>query len=172
MTDEGPSCSVWLLPTPDSSTYLQERIRALSVRFSAPMFAPHLTLIGNVPLSGDAVAASLAQFPPCRRLALPVEAAGHSARRFESLFIRLRPVPDLLRLRTEVASAVGVDLPTEYRPHVSVLYPETGLDERTRRALCSELIGSVPTLLEFGRLCAVEPVGPNRWEDVSLWRVL
>ena len=165
-------CSVWLMPSQDCAADLRELIGSLAARFGAPDFAPHLTLIGNVPESADKVAASLARFKPSLSVVVPAEGAGHSAKRFESLYVRLRPAPNLLHLRKEVALALGVDLPSKFRPHVSLLYPVNELDERNRQELCLDLVASSPTRLAFDRLSVVEPMGPNGWEDVTMWRAV
>ena len=165
-------CSVWLMPRHDGAAHLRHLIESLSARFGAPAFAPHLTLIGDVLQPAELVAASLARFQSSLRVVVPAEGAGHSAKRFESLFVRLQPVPKLLQLRKEVASALGVEVPTGFRPHVSLMYPVNEVQERDRRALCSEVVASIPTHLEFDRLSVVEPMGPNGWEDVTMWRVV
>lgn len=125
--------SVWICPSGAQQETLEAEIAALARVTNTPVFAPHMTLLGDI--GGDPVTTA----DICRRLfhkrsgiRTQVQALSSTERFFMSLILDL-DVPDWLgRARHELASALGIKAVPEFRPHISLAY---GYDGTTHAAI-------------------------------------
>lgn len=160
--------SWWILASHEDEALLASHLGSLARRHGAPLFHPHLTLIGDIPAPPESL------FEATDRLA--AGAAGFTApvidivtgeAFFRSFYALFEAPAALAELRMEAAQTLSLD-PGPFMPHVSLLYgavPERPKQEsaaRTRAALQGRAI-------RFDRLALV-----NSSNDVPLadWRVL
>lgn len=109
--------ALWLVPDDEAETYFQATIDRLAARYSAPVFAPHLTL-------GLGPAELLEKIPPVP-LELEVAAVDCSDSFTKTLFVRFVLARALLVLR----DSLGLKAPS-YDPHLSLLYCAMPMTEK------------------------------------------
>lgn len=127
LTKEDPQPhSLWLVPAPRERAVLQGVIQELAARYDRPVFAPHVTLMG------DLSAAPAQSVQACRECLVPggalvarVKAVTRCAPYFMSLFLDLTLAPDVAEPRQSLGAALGLT-PPPFRPHLSLAY---GLEE-------------------------------------------
>lgn len=167
----GDNVVVWLMPAADDATALQALVDALTTRFGAATFAPHVTL-GKVrdrsPAGCRAAVASLGA-----DLARPVTATLEDLRRYpetrRSLVLDLAPDDRLHRLRAALPNH-GVE-PDDRPPHLSLAYHPLTEDEF--EALAVEVRPQLPQRIEFtGLRCVAVPPAAGDAIEPQHWRTL
>ncbi len=158
--------SLWLMPDGETHDQLVSLIAELARRRGTPTFAPHLTLLGGLSAAESdviALSAQLAESAPALRLeCLELQ---HSEAYYKSVFVRLSPSPELLRLRTKALEGVGLAA-GPYEPHLSLVYGD--LDPEEREDLVAAARGRFPPDIEVCRLDVYSTAGtPDRWRRVA-----
>ncbi|MDO4683633.1 MAG: hypothetical protein Q4B17_12725 [Lautropia sp.] len=170
----------WLVPAEPWHTRLQAEIAGLAARTGGPVFEPHLTLaIGPLPAGGldwHALAASLSQSLPA--LSLQAGPRGHTARYFQTLFVRFGQHPDAipaLAARQQqlgaLLAAVAPDAPVTtapaFEPHLSLCYADLPAPTREQLAGSNGIEGQWIT---FDTLVGVRPrEGALTMDRVADW---
>lgn len=115
--------SIWLVPTGEARLKLARIIADLSEEYSAPLFPPHVTLIGQLKDPEEELlnkARDLAS--RLRPLELKLGAVDYLDDFYRSLFVRIektRPLLDANRVAREIFGQSGN---APYMPHASLLY--------------------------------------------------
>lgn len=142
---EATGYSVYIVPT--KTVYkgfdkvMNELVRRYSdnsLKYQAPRFEPHLTLIGDLVGSEDEVivkcdklASSLTPFD------ISLNALGQSEKYFKCVFIKAEKTKELVDANAKAREIFGRSSDPEYMPHISLIY---GIfNEKIRR----EIIDSV-----------------------------
>jgi 2'-5' RNA ligase len=117
---------LWMVPEAQAHRRLAALIESLSAPLGAPVFEPHVTLLGTLEGPADALvehtgrlAAALPEFE--------VRPAGieHLRQFYRCLFLRLEMTQALARARALAQQVFRIaDSDPDYLPHLSVLYGE------------------------------------------------
>jgi 2'-5' RNA ligase len=156
----------WLVP---AAGPVRERLARVITRLAAehggPVFAPHVTMNGNVDAEPDAMERVLerlvAGVPPFE-VTLP--GFGYEPEFFRSLYLRAEPSAQLTALHEAGERAWGLTGPP-YRPHLSLLYARN-LPEERKPAIAGGLGLALPVTI---RVDAAEIWGDFR-DEVTRWR--
>jgi 2'-5' RNA ligase len=160
------SYMMWLVP---ASGFERDRLAAtigrLAAEHAAPVFAPHVTMVGTVD-SADAAAlartlGTLLDGVPAFDVSLT--AVGHEPVYFRSLYLHAEPSEPLMALHEAGKRAWGLELPP-FRPHLSLLYSD--LPEGRKRAIIDGLGLTLPVTIHVD---AAELWADFR-QDVTAWR--
>lgn len=160
--------SVWLIPEAGTAEHTRwtRLIAALAdTAADAPVFDPHLTLVGSVPDAHHAtrVAQAVANVTPS--LKLRVRDVQCSTTTHQCVFCPVAPSVPLLRARRHGLAVL--DRPdTPYVPHVSLIYSDMSL---ARRVTLADAITqtAIPDRLRLTRVAVVDTAGPvSEWEPV------
>lgn len=122
--------SLWLMPHGDLYELLRDLIESLAQRFDAPVFEPHVTLLGGIRSDNEqklieTCAAIAGKTPP---FVLNLTQTDMTSEYYRSLFVRIREQGELTELyRRAVENLEGR---TEFMPHISLLYADLGRDEK------------------------------------------
>ena len=113
----------WLVPAAGPvRDQLAGVIAGLAAEHGTPVFAPHVTINGNVDAEPDAAARVLEQLvagvPPFE---VTLSGPGYEPEYFRSLYLRAEPSARLTALHQAGQRAWGIEAPP-YRPHLSLLY--------------------------------------------------
>ena len=167
--------SLWLLPAPLALPWLAQRQAYCQARLDGPVFAPHLTLHGQVPPPGPAGLAALAALtalsPP---VVLPLTGYSHSEAYFRAVVIEAAAPPALLALREAVQARLDLHDPQPYRPHLSLAYGDWPAE--TRAAMVAQL-PAPPAQITLDRLSLVQTgaagttLPPDQWVTVAAWNL-
>ncbi len=156
----------WLVPAAGPvRDRLAGVIAGLAAEHGAPVFAPHVTINGNVDAEPDAAARVLEQLvagvPPFE---VTLSGPGYEPEYFRSLYLRAEPSVRLTALHQAGQRAWGIEGPP-YRPHLSLLYARQ-LPEERRPAIADGLGLALPVTI---RVDAAEVWGDFR-DEVTRWR--
>jgi len=155
--------SLWLTPTGEASLTLTNLISDLSGRYSSPSFAPHVTLLGELTDSYEAIESRASKlsmnFRPQQIKLTKVE---YLDEYFRCLFIRVEETAEIIEANLRAREIFDRQNDLRYMPHLSILYgnfPQATKDEIIRR------IGRQFTLsFEVTRLCLIDTSSrPEDW---------
>jgi 2'-5' RNA ligase len=127
MPPMGIGRSLWLIPDDPAYTALAAKIAELSVRFDAPRFEPHVTVLAGLEQpAADIVAA-------CKRVAselgpirIRLGQAGHHDEYFRCLFLEAEDAGGLRSAHAAVRRALAPAASAAFFPHLSLLYAARG----------------------------------------------
>lgn len=156
----------WLVPAAGPvRDRLAGVIAGLAAEHGTPVFAPHVTINGNVDAEPDAAARVLEQLvagvPPFE---VTLSGPGYEPEYFRSLYLRAEPSARLTALHEAGQRAWGIEGPP-YRPHLSLLYARQ-LPEERKPAIADGLGLALPVTI---RVDAAEVWGDFR-DEVTRWR--
>lgn len=120
--------SLWLVPSEPALTDLCTLVRSCTDMMGQPFFMPHMTLLGDIPLTPDDLAKRLSSLQ-----AAPIQVTLSQLVQGSSWFmsVYLTPQKDqsgLQSLRKTVTHTLGVQADEAYSPHISMVYgPVEGL---------------------------------------------
>lgn len=160
--------SLWLEPTGSIAYNLQQRIKELSKKFGAPVFSPHVTLLGGlnasetelVPLM-NTLASSVHPFE------INLTKAGYLNTYYQSLFIYVEQNEGLAHLHKNACRIF--DCPDEYendyRPHLSLLYGD--LLQKDKEKILNNIGREFHIQFSVNKLILVRTEdGPDTWKRV------
>ncbi|QPM91168.1 2'-5' RNA ligase family protein [Pseudooceanicola algae] len=157
--------SLWLVPARSQAARLRTRIDDLAARTGRPGFAPHLTLLGDLPVSRDRLQAALHDTGDAAAPEMQVRAIGAEPHYFKSLYLDFGTQPDLNRWRDDILARLRL-APSPFAPHLSLAYGPLEPCEKDEIQRLGDLIG------ETLRLEALQIVHSNRSLPPEQWRVL
>ena len=156
--------SIWLMPAAPDEALLAGIVTELSVRFGTPVFAPHLTVLGDSETAAERLRQAIqAAAGQVTAFAEDVRAVETSESYFRSFYARFAVAPSLARLK-QALDPQGLD---SFMPHVSLLY---GAVEAAAKAAAAREIGErlAGRSLRFDRLCVVTS---GQHIPIADWRV-
>lgn len=169
MTDDTAFYSVWLAPDEPVLSELQVLVQEFARVRSAPSFLPHLTLLGDLPVSQAKLAQILSQHAPripTQELTVSGVTVGDSF--FKSIYLQLSCPPQLSAVQSALARAFPTTAnPGRFDPHVSMIYGavDASMQQETH-AILQRFIGST---LRFERM---QLVRSSQNTPVIDWQVL
>lgn len=115
--------SLWLMPTGPVRDGLAGRIRDISRRLRAPVFAPHVTLVPGCRGSEEAILQAAAKLAAAATpLTIELGEPGWRDEYFRCLFLEVAKSPELTALETRARELLGLEPSPDYFPHLSLVY--------------------------------------------------
>ncbi len=119
---------LWLAPTGKAYDILMEAITDLSRAYHAPVFEPHVTLLGSLPGTEEDISVRCLELggslsPIDILLTEPAIADQY----FQCVFLKTQETPALMNAH-ELARRLFVKDPSPYMPHLSLLYGHYSLE--------------------------------------------
>lgn len=128
------SYSLWFRPFGEVGFELRQQIKELSNRYDAPLFYPHVTLLGgltahetNLIQLTNTLAHSLAPFT------IYLQRGGVGQSFFRSLYVRVQQTDPLLGAHHIATELFDIDKEESYFPHLSLMYGKQ--DKKEKEAL-------------------------------------
>lgn len=115
--------SLWLMPTGEAYDKLSGLIKRLAEEYNAPLFEPHVTLLGKAMQSEEDVLKRAEQLASGQKpFPITLNTVDYQDFYFRTLFVRAERT-DLLRALHDRAKEVFAmqDIP-DYMPHLSLMY--------------------------------------------------
>jgi hypothetical protein len=120
-----PQYSIWLLPRADHEVALTATVSRLSTELGGPLFAPHVTIQGDVALTPDQLRPTLARMAAQTRvLHWPVALVDGTPHFFRCLFLRFDLNPAFKELQAATQLLTGTAHGLSPFPHLSLAYGE------------------------------------------------
>jgi len=161
--------SIWLLPDEPGFSDLWRHIDQIAERSGSPRFAPHVTLLGDLPVGIDVLEAVVAPVV-FEFLETEFEVTGVSQGDsfHKSLYLDLKCRPSLSASQRAIEHALPkTAFPRAFQPHISIAYGSISLDEKSR--FQHEMVELVGDKFRCGRVALVRS---NQNLAVEDWRVL
>jgi 2'-5' RNA ligase len=123
-----PTYHLWLTPTGKAYDILMKTITDLSHAYQAPVFEPHVTLMGSLPgtekdISVRALELETALPPFDIQLSEPA----YGDQYFQCVFLKVQETPAIMNAH-ELARRLFVKDPSPYMPHLSLLYGDYSIE--------------------------------------------
>lgn len=118
-----PAHSVWLVPGARTRDRLAQFVTRFSNRTGTAVFEPHMTLLGDIAGEAERSRDELRRCVTGQGAVMAtVTGVGRTDTYFMSLFLDLSLCSDLTPLRRDLARALDMECPPEFRPHISLAY--------------------------------------------------
>lgn len=121
MVSEG--YTLWLMPSGAEYNRFADLIKKLAQQYNAPVFQPHVTLLGEFP-QPEKEAMRLTQELVIGQKPFPVKLRqiDYQEYHFRALFVKAVKTPDLVNLHERAKKLFGMEHIPPYMPHLSLLY--------------------------------------------------
>jgi 2'-5' RNA ligase len=133
---------------------LTQVIQSLAQTFDAPVFQPHVTLLGGVEQENTEFLDKLSSLTPFTVNAKGIKSTGAF---FQSLYLPIIKNKEMLAARRLAKKAFGVTSNAKFEPHLTLLY--ANLPEDQKLAAAASIIPNPPTELTFSRLALIKTTG-------------
>lgn len=160
--------SLWLVPNPEDSAYLQGIIDQLADQYQAPRFSPHVTVAGRLQVSDHYQSSLSALAAATPILELHNQGLDHSAALFRTVYIRTSLANPLVALRKRVYALWPKNTVKPFMPHISLIYKELAPLERQ---IIMQALRIKETFI-FDTLAVVCPQHPGEWTAVDTWQTV
>lgn len=160
--------SLWLVPQPEDSAYLQGIIDQLAKKYQAPRFTPHVTIAGRLHVSSQyqTTLSDLAAATPA--IHLQNQGLDQSSALFRTVYVRTDLNHSLVALRQQVYELWPENAVKPFMPHISLIYKE--LAPLERQIIIQAL--RIKKRFIFDTLAVVCPQQPGEWTAVETWQTL
>jgi 2'-5' RNA ligase len=160
---------LWLTPSRNASKQFADLIQQLALELNAPIFEPHITLLGNLKGSeaehvarSTELARRLAPFP----IALSGPAFGEDY--FHCVFLVADMTAPLLHAHTLARQIFHQEESGRYRPHISLVYGR--YSENEKRDIIARLPATLCLSFEVSQLSLIRDGSddPKEWQHVCV----
>ncbi len=161
------SYSIWLMPSRNTHAELSNLIARLSQRYAAPVFPPHVTLLGNLNgnkkelvAQAETLAARIRPFP------VNLTTAGYLNEYFRCVFLQAEATPALLEANRLARNLFLHRQDSEFMPHLSLLY---GIfNARTKQQIITSIGPELPRSFMVHTVYLFSTAGdPKDWRQVA-----
>lgn len=162
--------SIWLVPQKEDEKYLSEIISDLGIEYDAPLFTPHLTLLGNLNIELNKLKNILDEvFANKKAFSIKKTIINHSEEFFKTIFIEFELNNDLKNLFIEVSNKTDNRDIATFKPHISLIYKTMPVDEKLK--IIERLKIKEDFLID--KIYIQSPkIGDTDHHDVKNWRIL
>jgi 2'-5' RNA ligase len=159
--------SLWLMPEGEVHDRLADLIERLASRLGTVPFAPHVTLIGALSVSeGQVMDATRGLADALAPVSVNLERVEASDQYFQCLYVRVHVSEALRKSHTFAARQLLTDAPSDYLPHLSLVYGK--LEPCTSAGLVRELETKLWGSFEARRIHVWRTEGSVRdWRDLG-----
>lgn len=159
--------SIWITPSEPVFGQLDKIINDLSVKYNAPVFKPHMTLVSGVEQEADQIKEVAEQLASSmEELPLSLGPVSFSTTYFQSVFVRINSTAQLMQLNIDAKKLLNVEN-TFFMPHISLLYGDH--DMKTREKVVSE-IQLEPVSFSGDKILIIPEVPtPSEWEPAGIF---
>lgn len=115
--------TLWLMPTGEQYNKFADLIRRLGQEYDAPVFQPHITLLGEFPQTEEE-AMRLTQSLVTNQKPFPISLReiDYQEYHFRALFVKVDRTPPIVNLHERAKKLFSMEQIPPYMPHLSLLY--------------------------------------------------
>lgn len=115
--------SLWLVPTGEANIKFNALVKKLAEENRAPLFQPHVTLLGDFMYSEEESIEKTKQLVSGQKpFTIEMEQIDYEDYFFRTLFVRAKKTQQLLALNTRAKEIFQMNGTLDYMPHLSLLY--------------------------------------------------
>jgi len=155
------------MPTGASYGRLKGVIDSLSLRYEAPQFEPHVTLVGGLKGSEKDVTLKTEKLSEeIRRFPIKLDGADYRNEFFKALFLRAQKEGGIFEANSKARETFGLPADPEYMPHLSLLYGN--FDTQKKKEMIERYVRSVDTEFIVDRLHLFSTDGEvHMWKEIE-----
>lgn len=158
--------SIWIVPSSDIKKQLSEIVGDLSVKYQAPNFEPHMTLLGDVSLDKETMLQKshllVSQLKP---FSASLGEISFSTTYFQSVFVHIKSNAALMNANLKAKEVFQVPN-TIFMPHMSLLYGDHPMEEREKIASQITILGNLSFNVE--KIIVVPSTkDPSEWKYLA-----
>lgn len=158
--------SLWLRPMGDIAFSLQQRIRKLSEKHNAPLFEPHVTLLGGLQ-APEAELINITQTlgSSLQPFDILLTRAGTGTTFYQSLFVNIEKTQPLVEAREKAEQLFDHSTKDDYFPHLSLMYGDFLREEKER--ILNAMGREFHIRFKVQNLLLVNSTGkPDKWKKI------
>jgi 2'-5' RNA ligase len=162
-----PSYHLWVKPEGAAYEVLARTIRDLARELAAPVFDPHVTLLGHLEQADDHSRLATDLAARLRRWLVVLTEPAYRHEYFQCLFMRVDQTADVMGSHAMAAKIFNRPDDEPYAPHVSLLYGS--FPESRKRKIVERLPPAVRTSFTVTRLYLIEARSddPKDWREIA-----
>ena len=156
--------SLCLIPTGEPYEILSTTIAALSQTYEAPLFEPHVTVLGNLPDSqAETVASASHLAEQLRPYEIRLTTPECRDTYFQCLYLRVQETPPVMEAHAHARSIFHRQDDPPYLPHLSLLYGWYSVE------LKQQIIAALPSTLCTDFIVTTVHVIRGEDDDPKTW---
>lgn len=159
--------SLWLKPTGNIYQELAKIIENLSDKYSAPIFEPHVTLIGRLTDSEDNIIKRILKFVNLiKPIKIKLTGIGYLNEYYRCLFLITEETQSLMNANLKAREIFGRIHDTKFLPHLSLLYGN--FDSKLKEEILKSLRGEFDIEFEARSIHLVFTGNkPKDWHEIK-----
>lgn len=157
--------TLWLIPTGEAYEKFSSLIKKLAEEYNAPVFMPHVTLLGDF-LQPEEECISLTKqlVSDQKPFTIKMNEIGYEDSYFRTLFVRAEKKEPLLNLHNRSKGIFKKDIPP-YMPHLSLLYGTFPVE--TKEKIIGEIGRNQSIQFEISSLHLIKGGEVENWRIVE-----
>lgn len=125
--------SLWIIPTGEANIKFKDLVKKLAEENQAPVFQPHVTLLGDFLYSEEESIERTKQLVSNQEpFTIEMEQIDYEDYFFRTLFVRAKKTKELLDLNTRAIETFQLNSTIPYMPHLSLLYGMFPIDTKEK----------------------------------------
>ena len=154
---------LWLTPTGKAYDSLTKTITDLSKTYHAPVFEPHVTLLGSLPGTEVEISARSSQLgASLQPFDIQLTEPAYGDQYFQCVYLEVQKTPAMMNAH-ELARTLFAKDPSPHMPHLSVLYGHYSIE------LKDKIAATLPTTLRLSFTVDTFDLIRARSEDPKDW---
>lgn len=159
--------SLWIMPKGGVLEIMQKTINTLAEKYSAPIFNPHITVLGDLEMPEREILKKTELIAKnSKPFKVKCKDIGIEDYYFRCLYLKVKLSSELILLNEEASRVFHIENSLPYMPHISLLYGDYPID--VKKKIISNLkdtldfnfiVGSIHVFHAFGE--------PNEWIEVK-----
>lgn len=157
--------TLWLVPTGEVFRKFSNIINKLAKDYDAPVFDPHVTLLGEIMQPEDECIVKTKQLVKNQKpFIVNLEAIGYQDYYWRTLFVYAKKTPNLQNLHERAKKIFDMEVPP-YMPHLSLLYGMFPVE--TKREIIKEIGRQQKASWEVNKVTLVRGGEIKDWKIVA-----
>jgi len=158
--------SLWLMPKGEIYHKFAEVIKKLAKEYHAPVFQPHITLLGEIEQPEDEVIRKAEQLASGQKpFPITLRQIDYQDYHFRALFVKAGVTEPLLNLHEKAKRLFGMENIPPYMPHLSLLYGNYPEDIKER--IISEIGRDQTARFEINSVHLIRGGEVGEWEVIK-----
>lgn len=154
--------TLWLIPTGQAYQKFSNLIKKLAEEYNAPVFQPHVTLLGEILVpEPEAIKRTKQLVSGQKPFTINMEEISYEDFYFRTLFVRAEKTEALLALHNRSKEIFKMEIPP-YMPHLSLLYGT--FPKETKEKIIKRIGRDQSTQFEISRVYLIKGGEVEDWQ--------
>lgn len=157
--------SVWIIPPQPVFDELSKVILDLTIEYNAPIFKPHMTVLGNIDRElGNIQKAAKTVAKGTEKLSLSLGPISFSTTYYQSVLVGVNSTAQLMKLNLDIKKLLDIEN-SVFMPHISLMYGDH--DMETREKIAAKIKLQSNSFIAAEIVIIPEKSEPKEWEPIA-----